>query len=48
MYLLPVGFLSAGLSYTLRLFLELLAIEGDMVIKVVVYLDASHCCYLVC
>lgn len=48
MDLLPMHFLSAGLGYTLRLFLELLAIEGDMVIKVVVYLYASHYCYLVC
>lgn len=48
MDLLPMQFLSAGLGYTLRLFLELLAIEGDMVIKVVVDLYASHYCYLVC
>lgn len=48
MDLFPMQFLSTGLRYTLRLLFDLLAIEGDMVIKVVVYLYASHYCYLVC
>lgn len=48
MDLFPMQFLSAGLCYTLRLLIDLLAIEGDMVIKVVVYLYTSHYCYLVC